>query len=180
MIKIEEAKLELLTDEELKRLYEIIIIAYRETEKEVWGENYVRITLEEFKELIKLGEILIARNKENKVVGGIRCFHLREKTWSFSLLGADFNEKGKGIGRELIKAVEERAKANDGDTVNIEILRAKDIDTEFKLRLSSWYQRLGYEYVKAVDVFEVYDNPEKWARLVNHSVFDCYQKTLTP
>ena len=112
-------------------------------------------------------------------MGGVRCFHLRDGVWSFSLLGADFEEKGKGIGRALIEAVEKRALENGGSTINIEILRAKEITTEFKSILSDWYQRLGYDYIKAVDVFEVYDNPKKWEKLVNPSVFDCYQKKLT-
>ena len=180
MIKIEEANIDSLTDVEFERLYDIVIIAYRETEKEVWGENYVRISKDDFKKHISAGEILVARNEEERVVGGVRCFQLRDGIWSFSLLGADFNEKGKGIGRALINAVEERALAQGGHSINIEILRAKDINTEFKTILSNWYQRLGYDYIKALDVYEVYDLPEKWSKLVNPSVFDCFQKKLTP
>ena len=76
MIKIEEANIDSLTDVEFERLYDIVIIAYRETEKEVCGENYVRISKDDFKKHISAGEILVARNEEERVVGSVRCFQL--------------------------------------------------------------------------------------------------------
>ena len=178
MIKIEAAHIDALTAEELNRLYEIIIIAYRETEVEVWGENYVRIQKADFVKHVEQGEVLLARNENNDVVGGVRYFQLKDKSWSFSLLGADFNEKGKGIGRALITAVEDKVKAAGGSEIRIEILRAKSIDAAFKKVISDWYQRLGYTYIKAVDVFDVYNDAKKWEKLVNPSVFDCYLKVL--
>jgi hypothetical protein len=72
--------------------------------------------------------------------------------------------------------VEHKAKSAGGKEMSIEILRAKDIDTDFKVNLSKWYQRLGYEYTGQIDVLSVYNNPEKWAKLVNPSIFDCYVK----
>ena len=65
-----------------------------------------------------------------------------------------------------------------GTTVRIEILRAKTVDAEFKKIISDWYQRQGYAYIKEVDVFDVYNDAKKWSKLVNPSVFDCYQKDL--
>ncbi|UKN02307.1 GNAT family N-acetyltransferase [Paracrocinitomix mangrovi] len=177
MLTVFSAKDFRLTEEQFATLYDIIIHAYRETESEIWGENYVRVSEQEFGACIDRDEILVAF-LDGKVVGGIRYFHLRDKTWTFSLLGADFNQKGKGIGRALIDAVEEKVKEKGGDRIHIEVLRAEDIDVESKNILSNWYQRLGYDLVKTIDVFEVYDDADKWNKLANPSVFDCYLKAL--
>ena len=166
-----------ITEEQVERLYAIIIQAYAETEKEIWGEGYVRVSREDFQEMIEKDEIFVALLK-GKIVGGIRMFQLGEKIWSFSLLGADFKHKGQGIGRALIEKVEEETIKRNGDRIRIEVLRAEGIEVVSKEILSNWYQKLGYELVKTIDVFEVYNDAEKWSKLVNPSVFDCYEKVL--
>tara|TARA_B100000508_G_scaffold91658_2_gene71442 strand:+ start:5638 stop:6171 length:534 start_codon:yes stop_codon:yes gene_type:complete len=166
-----------LTQPQFERLFNIIRIAYAETEKEVWGEGYVRVSRENLKQHIKDDEILVAF-LDDEIVGVIRVYEKEPGTWTFGLLGADFEHKGKGIGRALIAAAEEKAKSAGATEMSIEILRAKDIDTNFKVHLAKWYQRLGYEYTGKIDVMSVYPNPEKWARLVNDSEFDCYVKRL--
>ena len=166
-----------LTNDQLDQLYDIIVKAYATTEKEIWGENYVRIDRETFDLYVQQDQVLVAFI-EGRVVGGIRYFHLRDNTWSFSLLGADFGFKGKGIGRALIEAVEDQVKLKGGGRVHIEVLRATNVDIESKKILDAWYKKMGYDLVKTVDVFEVYNDADKWAKLVNPSEFDCYLKEL--
>jgi GNAT superfamily N-acetyltransferase len=166
-----------LTPTQFDRLFNIIRIAYAETEKEVWGEGYVRVSRENLKRHIKDDEILIAL-LDDEIVGGIRFYEKEPGCWTFGLLGADFEHKGKGIGRTLIAAAESKAKEAGGTEMSIEILRAKDIDTDFKVNLANWYQRLGYEFTGKLDVMSVYADAEKWAKLVNPSEFDCYVKRL--
>lgn len=177
MVKVLSAKEFRLSDEQSKQLYDIVVAAYAHTEKEIWGEGYVRMTRQVFQEYIEQDEILMAF-LDGRIVGGIRYYHLEDNSWSFSLLGADFNQKGKGIGRALIEAVEEDVSKKGGDQIHIEVLRAEALDVESKTILSNWYQRLGYELVKTIDVLEVYNDPVKWSKLVNPSVFDCYLKVL--
>jgi GNAT superfamily N-acetyltransferase len=174
---IKPANSQNLTQSQFERLFNIIRIAYAETEKEVWGEGYVRVSRENLKQHLEDDEILIALIHD-EIVGGLRVYEKEPGCWTFGLLGADFEHKGKGIGRALIAAAEERAKSAGGTEMSIEILRAIDIDTDFKVNLANWYQRLGYEYTGKVDVMSVYPDPEKWARLVNPSVFDCYMKRI--
>lgn len=164
-----------MTPDEFEQLYQIIIAAYAQTEKEVWGENYVRVSKSAFQEYVSSNEMLVAF-LDGEIVGGVRCFELEDGVYSFSLLGADFKHAGKGIGRALIAAVEERARAAGASEIRIEVLRAENIEVESKKVLSDWYQRLGYPFVKTIDVFEVYNDKAKWAKLVNPSVFDCYLK----
>lgn len=166
-----------LTQPQFERLFNIIRIAYAETEKEVWGEGYVRVSREDLKQHIKDNQILIALI-DDEIVGGIRVHEKNPGCWTFGLLGAAFEHKGKGIGRALIAEAEQKAKTAGGKEMSIEILRAKDIDTDFKVNLAKWYQRLGYEYTGQIDVMSVYPNPDKWTRLVNPSVFDCYVKRI--
>lgn len=177
MLTIEHIQRNSLNDIQFNQLYDIIIDAYARTEKEVWGENYIRISKADFQHHIDAEEIIIARIEE-EIVGGIRVFQLGEGIWSFSLLGAARTASGKGVGRSLIQAAEGVAKAHGAEIMRIEVLRADNISVESKVILHNWYERLGYAFVKSVDVFEVYDDAEKWAKLVNPSIFDCYQKTI--
>lgn len=166
-----------LKNPQFERLFNIIRIAYAETEKEVWGEGYVRVSREDLQQHIEKDEILIALI-DDEIVGGIRVYEKEPGCWAFGLLGADFEHKGKGIGRALIAAAEQKAKSAGATEMSIEVLRAKDIDTDFKVNLANWYQRLGYEFTGKIDVMSVYPDPDKWAKLVNPSEFDCYVKRL--
>jgi GNAT superfamily N-acetyltransferase len=177
MLKIQSTSDYQLSRPAFDRLYQIIIAAYAQTEKEVWGENYVRVQKDKFQELVDKGEILIAF-LDGEIVGGVHCLQLADDAFSFSLLGADFNYSGKGIGKALVKAVEQVAYTKGAKEIRIEVLRAEHIVVESKIRLASWYNRLGYPFVKTIDVFEVYNDADKWAKLVNPSVFDCYLKVL--
>lgn len=177
MLKIYDTKSHPLSHEDFSKLYDIVIKAYALTEKEVWGDNYVRVKPEDYQAYITQNEILYAR-LDDEIAGGVRFLKLKDTTWSFSLLGADFSKKGKGIGRALIAELEKRVMAQGGDRIHIEILRAKNISVASKKILSDWYERLGYEFVKTIDVFEVYNDAKKWSKLVNPSEFDCYLKVL--
>ena len=164
-----------LTQPQFERLFNIIRVAYAETEKEVWGEGYVRVSRSTLQQHITDDQILIAMI-DDEIVGGVRCYEKQPGCWTFGLLGAAFEHKGKGIGRALIAEAEDKARSAGATEMSIEVLRAKDIDTDFKVNLANWYQRLGYEYTGQIDVMSVYPEPDKWARLVNPSIFDCYVK----
>ncbi|MBD3638195.1 MAG: GNAT family N-acetyltransferase [Crocinitomicaceae bacterium] len=164
-----------LTDEQFERLYQIITHAYEETEKVMWGEGYVRMERKEFLKCIDRDEVIIAL-LGGKIVGGIRYYHLKDNTWSFSLLAADFNEKGKGIGRKLVEEVEQIIKSKGGDFIHIEVLRPIKEKVEAKEVISQWYKRMGYELVKEISLEDLY--PEKIDLLKTPSVFDCYLKKL--
>lgn len=176
MLRIQFANDNNVTLENRKELHEILRIAYALTEVEVWGENYMRITFDDYSALIDKGEILIAYS-ENKVVGGVHFYERKKGMYSFSLLCADFDQSGLGIGRALVDQVEARAKANGATAIELEILRPKGIEVPFKKRISDWYQRMGYNYTSSQNFAEV--KPIKAQNLVNPSDFDYYLKTLS-
>lgn len=163
------------TPAERRQLHAILITAYALTEVEVWGENYERITFEDYNALMDKGEILVAIFND-EAVGGVHYYERRPGVYSFSLLCADFDKSGLGIGRALIDRVEEIALENGAKQIEIEILRPKGIEVPFKIRIRDWYLRQGFVYSHSQNFAEI--RPERAKNLVNPSDFDYYQKQI--
>ncbi len=176
MIEIKIANTETIQVAEVQLLYDIIIEGYAVTEKEVWGNNYVRIFPDDYHALIKKNEILVALYN-GKVAGGIHVYPINSKIYTFSLLATNFQLKGKGIGSALIYAVEQMARENGAEKVTLEILRVKNIEVDSKTRLANFYKRLGYSYTNSEDC--ICKIPlVKYQKLLNPSDFDFYEKVL--
>ena len=109
MLKTKLADPSKLNPEDVLRLYKLMLHAYAVTEVEIWGENYSRMSENEFKSIIERGELILAE-LDGEVVGSIHVYPLTENTFAFGLLSADFDKKGLGIGRALISAAESHAK----------------------------------------------------------------------
>ena len=177
-ISIQRTNLNTLSQNDLKQQYELLIHAYAETEKEIWGENYVRVSLEEYKQDIE-NEIVFTAKLDDEVVGTILLASIEEDTFSFSLLAVDFSKKGFGIGRLLIEKAEQTAIELGGRRMSIEILKPKNEVVPFKDQLSEWYQRQGYELTFSKSFIELKPTKvEKAKELKTEAVFDCYEKKL--
>ena len=178
MIKIELASLDQLSKEELNRTFSLLIHAYAITEKEIWGENYSRLTLDEFKDLIAINEVYIARI-DGEIVGSIHVSRIDHESFGFGLLSADFERKGLGIGRKLIKTAENHAISQNAKFMKIEILRPSNVELAQKKQLDEWYRRLGYDFVKSASFIELKpDKADKALKLITPTQFDCYEKVL--
>lgn len=178
MIKIEPAIIDNLSEDEIVCMHEILRHAYAVTEIDIWGENYVRINWNEFVDLIRKDEIILARMK-NEIVGSIHTFKISDNSFSFGLLSVDFTKKGNGIGRLLIAAAEKRAIDSGATIMELEILKPKDTEISIKKVLHDWYLRLGYIYTDTFSFIERKpDKIEKAKKLITPSVFDCYKKKL--
>lgn len=162
----------------LKKQYEILIQAYAETETEIWGENYVRISLNEYRELIE-NEMVFTAFLENELVGTLFLSDNGNCVFSFGLLAVDFSKKGFGIGRALIKTAEQTAIKLGGEVMALEILKPRNQSVPFKEQLAKWYQRQGYEFVFSKSFIELKPTKiEKAKELITDAVFDCYEKKL--
>ena len=178
MITIELANNDLLSAAELNRMHSLLIHAYAITEKEIWGDNYSRLSLKEFKVLIAANEVYLAR-LENEIVGSIHVYRLDDESFSFGLLSADFNRKGLGIGRKLIEMAEKHAVSKSATFMKIEILRPSNVDLPQKIQLDEWYRRQGYIFLNSMSFVERKpDKAEKALALITPSQFDCYEKAL--
>lgn len=159
--------------------YNILIHAYAQTEKEIWGENYVRISSEEYQELIKR-EYVFTALLDDEVVGTIVLSRQNNTTFSFGLLAVDFSKKGLGIGRRLVHHVEQIAINLGGTEMTLEILKPKNQLIPFKQQLGEWYERQGYAYTHSADFLELKPTKiEKAKQLITPAVFDCYRKELS-
>ncbi|MBK9191978.1 MAG: GNAT family N-acetyltransferase [Crocinitomicaceae bacterium] len=175
MVSVYSAKEKNLSASEIQTLYEIIIKAYADTEYQMWGMNYVRVTLDDFQKFIEADQILV-EFLNNKIAGGIRYYPLDQNTYSFGLFGADFSLSGKGIGRKLIEAVELQVTKSGGTSIKIEILRPRDFEIPIKTKLHDWYQKLGYAFVESIPFEEKF--PERAKGILVPCMFDYYEKKL--
>lgn len=166
------------TPADFEKAYAILILGYELTEVEVWGENYSRISKEEYQEFIDANEVLYAKI-DGEVVGCIQSSKISEGAFTFGLLAADFSKKRLGIGRKLISTVEKNAVDNGAKVMHLEILKPEFIEVKSKVELHNWYVRLGYVYTETHSFVGLKpDKAEKAKLFVNPSVFDCYQKVL--
>lgn len=178
MITIENANIETLNQFDLTRLYELMIKAYAETEVEIWGEDYERLSYNEFVEIIKKEELYLARI-DNEIVGSVHIFKIDNDTFSFGLLNSDFDKKGLGIGSALVDKAEELAIKSGAGKVNIEVLRPSDFEVPGKVMLANWYLIKGYTFTMYDTFLNLKpDKIEKSKALKVPSGFDCYTKSL--
>lgn len=158
-----------LSSSDIIRVYDILRIAYRDTEEEVWGKDYVRIPFDEFKELLINPGLLVAYYN-NKVAGVIHVYPIDSKNYGFGLLGADFALGGKGIGTALINTAEDYAINQGAEKMQIAILRVQHEDVPHKVRLAKYYKRLGYIYTHSEDSGQTFP-PDKQEKLAAPSNF---------
>lgn len=175
MIQIYSAREKGLSEADFQRLYNIVVTAYAETEAEMWGPDYVRVSWNDFRSFIAQDQILVAYLNQ-QVAGGIRYYPNADGTFGFGLFGADFSLSGKGVGRALIQRVEEEVRRSGGTAIKIEILRPRDFELPIKTILHAWYQRLGYQYTKTVGFAETF--PDRAKGILVPCVFDYYEKKI--
>lgn len=167
-----------LTEKEIQQAYQIMIEAYANTESELWGKNYVRMSQEAFKAIIDRGELIVARN-DHGIVGSIRVYEEAPHIFNFSVFSVAKELRGEGIGRALVLAAEEHARNHGGKIMTLEILRPQLFEMPAKTVLTSWYKGMGYQY-KCSALFEERKPHEiaKSKELIIPAVFDCYEKAL--
>lgn len=176
MLEIVNASLPRFSEDDIQKLYDIVIKGYELTEEEVWGKKYIRIFPEEYKALVKKKEVLVALY-DNEIVGGIQYYFPDKATSTFSLLATNFVFKGKGIGTALINEVEKLAKIAGASMIKIEILRVRGLDVDCKMVLANYYNRLGYKYTHSEDcICKIH--AEKYKKLEAPSDFDFYEKLI--
>ena len=178
MVEIKPCLYTQLSRDQINRLYDLMLHAYSVTEVEIWGENYARMSKEEYVSLLQGNSVHIAWIK-GEIVGSIYFYPISDEVFGFGLLNADFAESGKGIGRALIAAAEHSAFERGAKSMQLEILKPRDLEVPFKDRLSKWYINQGYTFTGTYGFVELKpDKAEKAKKMVNPSVFDVYSKAL--
>ncbi|WZN65767.1 N-acetyltransferase domain-containing protein [Chloropicon roscoffensis] len=178
-----EVTFELATSESLpdvQGLTDLINRVYRVSEDGLWKDaTFQRTCAEEVSDLIRKGEIVLARAGTSRVVlGCVQSRMLDEKptTGSFGMLVVDPDQRNRGIGKRLIEEAEKLARSRGADTMQLELLHPKDWKQKNKARLAEWYPILGYLKAEELDFEELY--PRLAPGLTSPCWFTVFSKRL--
>jgi GNAT superfamily N-acetyltransferase len=125
----------------------VINRAYAMGESGLWRDGTARITAVEVAGAIRDGDMLVATG-DGRIAG---CAHVRRldaTTADLGLVSADPEQRGRGVGRELVRAAEDLMRARGVTTAQLELLVPKRWEHPEKERLRAWYSRLGYRVVR--------------------------------
>jgi GNAT superfamily N-acetyltransferase len=164
-----------LSSSEKMCLFEIMRLAYAETEHEIWGRDYRRMEFEEYHDIVE-SELILYAKIEDTIAGSLHFKSLKNNNFSFSLLSTDPAFRGLGVASRLIDEVEKMGTNKGAEFIQLEILRARDFEIESKTVLKNWYEQKGYKFIKTKDFALV--RPEKKAELLVPCQFDYYRKFL--
>jgi GNAT superfamily N-acetyltransferase len=123
---------------------------YAEAEKGLWLDGAGRTTETEVAELIRAGQIAVRRSGE-RVVGAVRIQLLDDGVGEFGMLVAAPEERGTGVGRDLVSFAEDWARSRGLSTMQLELLVPRTWTHPVKEFLRDWYTRIGYRVVRTGD-----------------------------
>jgi GNAT superfamily N-acetyltransferase len=139
---------------------------YAEAEKGLWAGDTARTTEAEMAALVDAGQIAVARSS-GRVVGAVRIQQLDDDTGEFGMLVAAPEERGTGLGRDLVAFAESWARERGLSRMQLELLVPQTWTHPVKEFLRDWYTRIGYQVVRKDDFGEAF--PE----LVPHLACPC-------
>ncbi|WP_231114807.1 GNAT family N-acetyltransferase [Lentzea aerocolonigenes] len=128
---------------------------YAEAEKGIWANDAARTSAVEVTELIRAGEIAVVRSGE-RVAGSVRVQRLDDDLGEFGMLVAAPEERGTGVGRDLVSFAESWARESGLSQMQLELLVPREWAHPVKEFLRAWYTRLGYQAVRVGDFNQDY------------------------
>jgi N-acetylglutamate synthase-like GNAT family acetyltransferase len=131
--------------------------------------------VEEVAALTRAGEITTAR-LDGKIVGCIRVQQLSDQVCEFGMLAASFEQRGTGIGRELVQFAEQHAREIGREVMQLEVLVPREWAHPSKEFLIGWYTRIGYQIVRKGTIEESY--PDLAPHLATPCDFLVYHKSV--
>jgi GNAT superfamily N-acetyltransferase len=148
---------------------------YAVAEAGLWVEGATRTTTTEVAEMIAAEEITVAR-VGGQVVGSVRIQQLDDGVGEFGMLVADFDHRGEGIGRELVRFAEQLSRRRGLGTMQLELLVPRNWTHPNKVFLDAWYTRIGYRPVRKGNFEHSY--PQLEPLLATPCDFVIYHKPL--
>jgi GNAT superfamily N-acetyltransferase len=155
----------------------VINRAYAMGESGLWRDGTLRITAAEVAAAIRGGDMLVAE------IGGriAGCAHIRTldaATADLGLVSADPEQRGRGVGRELVRAAEDLMRGRGTATAQLELLVPVGRAHAEKERLRTWYERLGYRVARTAPFEEVATHAA--SELAVPCEFLVFRKPLSP
>jgi GNAT superfamily N-acetyltransferase len=123
---------------------------YAEAEAGLWVDGASRTTETEVAEFIRAGQIAVRRSGE-RVAGAVRIQLLDDGVGEFGMLVAAPEERGTGVGRDLVSFAEGWARSQGLSTMQLELLVPRTWTHPVKEFLRDWYTRIGYRVVRTGD-----------------------------
>lgn len=158
-------------------LADLVNRVYAEAEAGLWLDGAARTTEAEVADLIRAGQIAVARSGE-RVVGAVRVQELADGVGEFGMLVAAPEERGTGVGRDLVSFAERWARDRGLTRMQLELLVPRTWTHPVKDFLRGWYTRIGYRVVRTEDFGEAY--PALVAQLACPCDFLVFHKDLVP
>ncbi|MFD4636857.1 GNAT family N-acetyltransferase [Lentzea sp. NPDC058436] len=156
---------------------QLINRVYADAEKGIWLEGNSRTTEAEVADLVAAGEIAVVRSN-GRVVGSVRVHQLEDGAGEFGMLVAAPEERGTGIGRDLVTFAEDWGRSLGAAEMQLELLVPQEWSHPVKEFLRGWYTRIGYRVVRTDKLESAYPF------LVPHLACPCdflvFRKDLDP
>ncbi|MEE2033175.1 GNAT family N-acetyltransferase [Rhodococcus chondri] len=160
---------------------ELVNTVYAVAEDGMWADGCTRTNPSEIAEMALSGQLVGAWQGDH-LVGCIRVVcpaeGAGENTAEFGMLAAAPQFRGLGVGRELVRFVEEQCAAAGCETMQLEVIRPRDTPLSSKDFLARWYTQLGYRLAATGPVGT--PHPELVESLVVPCEVDTYRKVLRP
>ena len=156
-------------------LADLVNRVYAEAEKGLWAGDTARTTESEMANLVATGQIAVARSS-GRIVGAVRIQQLDNDTGEFGMLVAAPEERGTGVGRDLVSFAETWARDRGLFHMQLELLVPQTWTHPVKDFLRTWYTRIGYQVVRTDDFSEAF--PELAPHLACPCDFLIFHKNL--
>ncbi|PWK87177.1 acetyltransferase (GNAT) family protein [Lentzea atacamensis] len=154
---------------------ELVNRVYAEAEAGLWLGGAARTSETEVADLIHAGQMAVVRTGE-RVVGAVRVQQLGDGLGEFGMLVAAPEERGTGLGRDLVSFAERWGRERGLSRMQLELLVPRTWNHPVKDFLRAWYTRIGYRVVRTGDLGE--DYPALVPRLACPCDFLVFHKAL--
>ena len=133
-----------------EEIADLVNRVYAEAEAGLWVDGAARTSPDEVADLIRAGQIAVIHSDE-RVVGAVRVQQLNDGLGEFGMLVAAPEQRGTGVGRDLVSFAERWARESGLSGMQLELLVPRTWAHPVKEFLRGWYTRIGYEVVRTGD-----------------------------
>lgn len=159
----------------VEQLTDLVNDVYAASEDGLWRDGALRTTASEMAAFIKAGQIAVA-TVGGRLAGSVRVQMLSDVAGEFGLLAADPEQRGIGVGRELVAFAERTSRDRGLQAMQLELLVPSTWSHPSKRFLEEWYRRMGYEVIRQTSVDDL--QPELAPLLATPCEFVVYEKAL--
>lgn len=162
----------------ISHITQLINVAFFNAQSALFDEAEKRTNTTEIRSAIGAGEIFVARDVNDHIVGVTQLHFHSKTTASLGMLAVEASQHGKGLGRRIADHVEEESRRRGATTMQVELLVPKDSSlAPAKERLRGWYLLLGFKLVDTSTLGD-WGLKELETRLLVPCDFLIYQKSV--